>query len=215
MKSISQALLSRLPRYLEHLKSIPAEKGVYISSTAVANSLGLGHALVRKDLSRVCDKGHPKKGYVRLELIADIEAHLGYHFSVDAVIVGTGKLGSALLDYPGFQNYGMNLVAGFDLDPKIPITNSGKPIYPMYQLETFCHDKQIHMGVITVPAAQAQEICDQMVACGILAIWNFAPTHLRVPDHVLVHNENLAASLAGLRMQLRSTDPEEDHPNLF
>ena len=208
MKTISKALLSRLPRYLEHLKSVSSENGTYISSTAVAAALGLGHALVRKDLSRICDKGHPKKGYVRLELIADIESHLGYNFSMDAVLVGTGKLGSALLDYPGFLEYGMNLVAGFDIAPEHRGESTNKPVYPLSQLGAFCREQDIRLGIITVTVSSAQQICDLMVENGILSIWNFAPTHLRVPEHVRVHNENLAVSLAELRMQLRNLDSE-------
>ena len=200
---VSKALISRLPRYLEHLKAVPEENGSYISSTSVANALGLGHPLVRKDFSRVSNGGHPKKGYVRLELIADIEAFLGCDNTVDAVIVGTGKLGSALLGYSGFSEYGMNLVAGFDSTIHVSRKESGKPVYPMEMLERFCRERGIRLGVITVPAACAQEVCDQMVESGIRAIWNFAPIHLEVPEGVHVHNENLAASLAELRMWLR------------
>lgn len=210
MKKISKALLSRLPGYLEHLKSIPEENGEFVSSATVANSLGLGQALVRKDFSRVCDKGHPKLGYIRLELIADIEAFLGYNTDMDAVLVGTGKLGSALLDYTGFQKYGIHLVAGFDVNAETFHTEYGKPIYPVKELAAFCRENNIRMGVITVPAAYAQHICDQMVECGIQAIWNFAPIHLEVPKQVHVHNENLAVSLAELRMELRSLVAQEN-----
>ena len=68
-----------------------------------------------------------------------------------------------------------------------------------------CRRMKVHIGIITVPAAQAQIVCDQLVAGGVLAIWNFAPVHLSVPDHILVQNENLAASLAVLSKHLKKT----------
>ena len=202
---VSKALLGRLPRYLEHLKSLPASGGDYISSAAVATALGLGHVLVRKDFAKVSDGGHPKTGYLRLELIMDIESYLGYNNTTDAVIVGAGKLGQALLDYYGFHTYGMNVVAGFDINGLLRHTDEGKPIYPMEDLEGFCREQSILMGIITVPAEFAQEVCDRLVKCGIKAIWNFAAVHLTVPEGIVVQNENLASSLTELRMHLRAS----------
>ena len=116
-----------------------------------------------------------------------------------AVLVGAGKLGQALLCYEGFELHGLNLLAGFD---KLPSeTENGKPIYAMDQLKAFCYRNKIRIGIITVPAAYAQEVCDRMINCGIEAIWNFAPVNLTVPEHILVQSINLAASLAALRMQ--------------
>ncbi len=203
--NISKSLVARLPRYLDHLKSLPGTSGDYISSSSVASALGLGQVMVRKDFAKVSDGGHPKTGYLRRELIIDIENFLGYNNTTDAVLVGAGKLGQALLDYNGFGTYGMNLVAGFDIRQEPFRTGNGKEVYPMDTLERFCEEKHILMGIITVPAAYAQEVCDRMVACGIQAIWNFAPVHLSVPEHILVQNENLAFSLTELRMHLRTS----------
>ena len=202
---VSKALVSRLPRYLDHLKSLPRAHNDYISSASVASALGLGQVLVRKDFARVSDGGHPKTGYLRRELIVDIENFLGYNNTTDAVLVGAGKLGQALLDYYGFGTYGTNVLAGFDIHPEPTHTSGGKPVYPMDELERFCVEHGILMGIITVPAAYAQEVCNRMVACGIQAIWNFAPVHLHVPEHILVQNENLASSLTELRMHLRTS----------
>lgn len=203
-KKISKSVLKRLPGYLSYLKSIQDAETPYISATALAAALGMGEVQVRKDLAMVSDGGRPKIGYLRESLIDDIEQFLGYDNTTDAVLIGAGKLGQALLCYRGFDEYGLNILAGFDLNPTITQTENGKPIYPMSQLEPFCRSHKVLMGIITVPEQAAQEVCDQMVKCGIKAIWTFAPAHLEVPDTVMVHNENMANSLAVLSMHLQA-----------
>lgn len=203
-KKISKSVLKRLPGYLAYLKNVQEPESPYISATALANALGMGEVQVRKDLAMVSDGGRPKIGYLRESLIDDIEQFLGYDNATDAVLIGAGKLGQALLCYRGFDEYGLNILAGFDLNPTISQTENGKPIYPMSQLEPFCRSHKVLMGIITVPEQAAQQVCDQMVACGIKAIWTFAPTHLEVPDTVMVHNENMANSLAVLSMHLQA-----------
>ena len=208
-KEISKSVLKRLPGYLSYLKSIPEGEAVYISATALANALGMGEVQVRKDLAMVSDGGRPKIGYLRKQLIQDISQFLGYDNTTDAVLVGAGKLGQALMGYKGFDAYGLNVLAAFDAAPSADATDEGKPIYSMSQLSDFCRDNSVLMGIITVPAPYAQEVCDQMIACGIKAIWNFAPTHLDVPANILVQNENMATSLAVLSMHLQAQIKEK------
>ena len=203
-KEISKSVLKRLPGYLAYLKSLPEGSSAYISATALANALGMGEVQVRKDLAMVCDGGRPKIGYPRSVLIDDIEQFLGYDNTTDAVIIGAGKLGQALLGYSGFAAYGLNILAAFDVAPQAELTEDGKPIYHMNQLESFCRSHKVLMGVITVPAANAQQVCDQLISSGIKAIWNFTNTHLDVPANILVQNENMATSLAVLSMHLRT-----------
>ena len=203
-KNISKAVLKRLPGYVSYLRSIPEGESVYISATALANALGMGEVQVRKDLAMVSDGGRPKVGYHRESLIEDIEQFLGYDNTTDAVLIGAGKLGQALLGYVGFEAYGLNILAAFDAEPALDKTAEGKPIYPMNQLQSFCKGNKVLMGIITVPAACAQSVCDQLIQCGIKAIWNFAPTHLEVPQNILVQNENMATSLAVLSMHLQA-----------
>ena len=164
----------------------------------------MGEVQVRKDLAMVSDGGRPKIGYLRESLIEDIEQFLGYDNTTDAVLIGAGKLGQALLGYSGFEAYGLNILAAFDANPSAPATDDGKPIYHISQLEVFCRANKVLMGIITVPTPHAQWVCDQLIACGIKAVWNFAPTHLEVPDHILVQNENMATSLAVLSMHLQA-----------
>ena len=203
-KEISKSVLKRLPGYVAYLRALTDESSPYISATALANALGMGEVQVRKDLAMVSDGGRPKIGYLRESLIEDIEQFLGYDNTTDAVLIGAGKLGQALLGYNGFEAYGLNILAAFDAKPVANATEDGKPIYPMDQLESFCRANKVLMGIITVPTQYAQEVCDQLIACGIKAVWNFAPTHLDVPENILVQNENMATSLAVLSMHLQA-----------
>lgn len=203
-KKVSKSMLSRLPGYLNYLKSLPADQVTNISATALANALDLGDVQVRKDLAVVSGGGRRKTGHLRKNLINDIETFLDNHNVTDAILVGAGKLGQALLDYSGFEIFGLKIVAGFDRHPKLEKTSEGTPIYSMSELESYCRNREISVGIITVPAAHAQQVCDRMIACGVQAIWNFAPIHLKVPAHIPVQNENLAVSLTELRMRLRA-----------
>ena len=218
-KEISKATLKRLPTYLAYLKSLPEGSSVNISATALAAGLHMGEVQVRKDLALVSDGGRPKVGYNRkaliddnrAALIADIEQFLGYGNTNDAVLIGAGKLGRALLGYSGFAEYGLNIVAAFDEnDAIIGTSKSGKPIMHLSRLGEICRREQIKIGIITVPAEQAQGVCDLLISNGILAIWNFAPKHLNVPDHILVQNENMAASLALLCKHLNEQMKAEE-----
>ena len=208
-KEISKSVLKRLPGYLSYLKSSPEGEAMYISATALANALGMGEVQVRKDLAMVSDGGRPKVGYLRTRLIEDISQFLGYDNTTDAILVGAGKLGQALMGYKGFDAYGLNILAAFDVAPSAEATEEGKLIYPMDRLESYCRENSVLMGIITVPAPYAQQVCDKLIQCGIKAIWNFAPTHLDVPANILVQNENMATSLAVLSMHLQAQIKEK------
>jgi len=202
---VSRKLLQRLPLYLNHLRTLP-EDSDNISATAIASAVGLGHVQVRKDLAKVSDSGRCRTGRSREKLIRDIENYLDYVSPTGTIIVGAGKLGQALLDYDGFEESGLNVMAGFDIQPSAETTGNGKPIYPMNRLESFCRCYNVRIGIIAVPAETAQSVCDILVAHGIHAIWNFAPVRLHVPEYVVVQSENLAVSLAALRMQMQKRE---------
>ena len=203
-REISKAVLKRLPGYLSYLRTIPDGCSPYISATALANALGMGEVQVRKDLAKVSNGGRPKIGYLRESLIEDISQFLGYDNTPSAILVGAGKLGQALLGYSGFSAYGLNILAAFDAAPSSDMIKEGRPIYPMEKMESFCRTNKVLMGIITVPAEHAQKVCNQMIKCGVKAIWNFAPIHLDVPANILVQNENMATSLAVLSMHLQA-----------
>lgn len=201
---MSKQTLQRLPAYLNYLRR-PADKPPkYISATAIAEALGLNDVVVRKDLASVSSLGRPKVGYARVELIRELERFLGYDNTRDAVLVGAGKLGQALLAYGGFPQYGLNILAGFDSDPRLAdVEVAGKRILSMEKLPGLCRRVGVHIGIITVPGEHAQKVCDQLIDSGILAVWNFANAHLTVPEGILVQNENMAVSLALLSNHLK------------
>lgn len=199
---LSRKLMHRLPIYLNYLKNLPAHSE-NISATVMAKALGLGEVQVRKDLAKIAHTGRRRIGRNRELLIQDIEAYLDSAADTGTILVGAGKLGQALLDYSGFEEFGLNVMAGFDILPGKKQSDSGKPIYPMSRLESFCKCYDVHIGIITVPADSAQAVCDTLVSCGIKAIWNFSPVYLKVPEHISVQSENLAISLSSLRLQLQ------------
>lgn len=209
-KKISKLTLQRLPEYLSYLKEKRREGVKNISSPKIANDLHLNEVQVRKDIAGVSKtQGKPKMGHEIESLIEDIESYLGYNSLTDAVLVGAGQLGKALLSYKGFVNYGLDIVMAFDSNPKIIGTiYNGKEILSVSKMKSVCREKNIKIGIITVNADQAQHICDELVDCGIQAIWNFAPTHLKVPKDILVQNENMAASLAILSKHLSQKNKE-------
>ena len=206
-KPVSRKLLKRLPVYLNYLKNLP-EDSPNVSATAMAKALELGDVQVRKDLAKI-STGRRRTGRNRHQLMQDIEEYLNFAEETGTVVVGAGKLGRALLDYAGFEEAGFNVMAGFDIEPSIDISEGGKPIYPFSRLEHFCKHYDVHIGVIAVPEENAQSVCDTLVACGVRAIWNFAPVHLQVPEYVIVQSENLAVSLTSLRVQMKNRKAEE------
>lgn len=199
--NLSKQALKRLPVYMSYLKSLDTQQVEYISSSTVAEALDMNDVQVRKDLAAVCKTaGIPKKGFVVRDLIGGISDFLGYSQGNDAILIGAGNLGMALMSYRGFDNYGINIVAAFDSRPEI-IDN--KKVFDISYLDEICKKLNVKIGIITVPDTAAQKVCDLLVKSGILAIWNFAPTHIKAPEEILVQNENMASSLAVLSNHLR------------
>lgn len=197
---ISRATMGRLPDYLAFIRGLPKQME-YISATAIAKGLALGEVQVRKDLSAVCGAGRPKVGYAVATLSESIEAVLGTHTVCEAVIVGAGKLGMALLGYGGFAEYGISISRAFD------IHTEGKPpsVLKMEELPAYCSLHQVEIGIIAVPPEAAQAAADQLVRSGIKAVWCFAPKKLTVPPGVTVQYENMALSLAHLHQKVKNT----------
>ena len=201
--NVTKATLGRLPQYLQFLNGLPPGQYDHISATTIAKMLSLGEVQVRKDLAAVSGLGKPKVGYRTSELITDLEDALGCKKLTPAILVGAGKLGRALLDYNGFEEYGVQITAAFDCNEQVlRINKTSKEILPISSLKKYCTENGIRIGIITVGSGSAQDVCDQMLEAGITAIWNFAPCQLKVPDNVLVKQENLALSLAHLNSQI-------------
>jgi len=210
-KPVSVQTIKRLPLYLHYLKMLPASE-VNISATCIASGLGLNDVQVRKDIASVCSGGKPKTGYNTEKLIAGIQGYLGYDDTDKAVLVGMGNLGRALHNYEGFREYGLDIAAAFDTDPcVVGKVFRGKRVMPVSELKDLCGRLNVRIGIIAVPANNAQAICDILIEGGVKAIWNFATVHLKTPDTVLVQNENMAASLAILSKHLKQSAKKEDY----
>jgi redox-sensing transcriptional repressor len=203
LKLVSEPTLKRLPLYHRFLEEWKATGHETVSCTDIGLDLNLDSTQVRKDLESVGVAGRPRIGYVLANVIEELEHYLGWNNVNDAVLVGAGSMGSALLGYRKFEQCGLKIVTAFDLDPsKIGTRIHGKYVLPLEKLPNLVTRMHILIGIITVPAAEAQAVADSMIEGGIRAIWNFAPIRLRAPEHVIVHNEDLHCSLASLSQKL-------------
>ena len=197
--SVSIETIKRLPLYLRILKSKKEENIKNISSTTIANELKLNSIQVRKDLAAVSkEDGKPGVGFEIDKLIDDINEFLDLNQTKNVIIVGAGRLGQALLNYNQFENE-INVVMAFDKDKS---KCNGKNIRYIDEMSEVIKEMDIHIGIITVPKEEAQNVCDFMVQNGIEAIWNFAPVYLEVPKGVAVKNEDLSVSLSILIKQM-------------
>ncbi len=196
---IPRPSLARLPLYYRRLLLAIEEGEEVISSNDLGIAAGVPAAQVRKDLSHLGELGRAGIGYNTQQLAATLQDFLGLANDKDAIVVGAGNLGRALAAYPGFERYGLRIIALFDNDPvKVGMTIGDKQVFPVSKLVNLVRRLHVQMGIITVPADQAQAIADLMVEAGIQVIWNFAPRRVSVPSHVLLENEDLAARLATL-----------------
>ena len=165
--------------------------------------LKLDPTQVRKDLEAAGISGRPRIGYATAAVVDGIERFLGWKKVSEAFLVGAGSMGSALLGYRKFEECGLKIVAAFDSDPaKIGRKIHGKHVLVLGKLADLTQRMHVLIGIITVPAEQAQAVAELLVEGGVRAIWNFAPVRLRVPEHIIVHNEDLYCSLASLSQKL-------------
>ncbi len=202
-KTISRQSLQRLTQYYNYIKPLLIGEDENISATKIAEALNLNHVVVRKDLASISSSGKPKVGYNKSVLINEIGCFLGYNSVNDAIIIGAGKLGKALISFEGFKDYGFNILAAFDVDEEaLKEGASNKLLLPINKCENFCKRSKVKIGIVTVPDDNAQAVANLLVKCEIKAIWNFSSVKLLVPNDVLVHNENMAASMALLSNHL-------------
>lgn len=202
-RTIPQPSLKRLPQYHHYLVELEAKGIARVSCSTIGMDLGLVPVQVRKDLQYTGIIGKPKTGYSVSELVQAIETFLGWNNINEAFLVGVGNLGTALLGHERFSKFGLHIVAAFDTDQaKIGKWIHEKAVLPLDKLAELAPRMSIHLGIITAPAETAQAIADEMVKGGIQAIWNFAPVKLKVPEHIIVHNEDLYNSLASLSWKL-------------
>jgi redox-sensing transcriptional repressor len=201
----------RLPSYLLTVRQLQSEGAGYISGTYIAQELNLEPIQVRKDLAITGITGKPKKGYPVNDLIDSIEQFLGWNKAQDAVLVGVGNLGTALLGYEELRLHRLNIVAAFDTSPrKIGSRIHGVPVLSVDAIDIQVGSFRVKTAILTVPSSFAQETADLLVKAGIEAIWNFTNAKLRVPEHVVVQKEDLSSGYAMLCVMRRAKQMEAD-----
>ena len=205
MRKASEKTLSRLPFYLKAVQDFKEEGKEYVSASELAFSLSLNEEQVKKDLQIVSStNGIPRKGREINTLIRDIQDYLGYKNHMNAIVVGAGHLGQALLNYKGFTELGISIQAAFDVDSRIvDQAINGKPVFHFDKIKALVPKLNARIAIITVPVESANEVANRLVEAGIKAIWNFSPIHLNVDNNIIVENVNLASSLAVLSSKLK------------
>ena len=195
--------IQRLPVYLRFLKEqrLLGETGV--SCTQIAEELGQLSVQVRKDLAITGITGRPKVGYGINELITAIEVFLGWDHTTRAFLVGAGSLGSAILGYRGFVSFGLEVIAAFDIDrEKLGKKIHDCPVHHIDEMIAMGRDKQIDIGILTVPAQAAREVANLLVEVGVRGIWNYTPVRLELPEHIVCEHVKLSESFAVLSRSL-------------
>ena len=194
---IPEPALRRLPWYLAYV-SLLRERGVeYVSSTGIARGINVDASQIAKDLSFLDIKGKTRIGYEVALLEHKLEEFLGFRKRHRAAIIGVGSLGRALMQDSGLTNYGLEVVAGFDVDPaKIGTTHEGMPVYDVACLGEKARELGMEIGIVTVPVEYAQDAADSIVEAGLKAIWNFTPYRIQVPEEIVVTNTSIYAHLA-------------------
>jgi redox-sensing transcriptional repressor len=199
----SKSTLKRLALYTYLLENLQEQRAEYVSCTEIAREFDLEPTQVRKDFEATGEVGTSRVGFRVMTLLVRTRECLGWDHPRDAFLVGAGNLGQALLGYRDFEKCGLNIVAAFDRDPrKVGTLIFEKEVHPLTRLPELARKMEVNIGIITVPAAQAQKIVDLLVSCGILAIWNFSPGPLRIPKGIVLQNARLTQSLAVLTSSL-------------
>ncbi len=204
---IPEPALRRLPWYLAYAKIVQHQGGQFLSSTQIATNINIDASIVAKDLSYVNISGRTRVGYCIADLIDILEDFLGFKNTHRAFLFGVGNLGGALLHDRGLEQFGLNIVAGFDAKYELAGTSINR--VPIHHIDRFMElQKKIHVeiGVLTVPVEQAQEVSDIMIDSGIKAIWNFTPYRISAPKHIVVQNTSIYAHLALMFRRLKEIE---------
>ncbi|THB67779.1 MAG: redox-sensing transcriptional repressor Rex [Spirochaetaceae bacterium] len=202
-RPVSLPTIKRLPSYLHIIEAAKTEGRQFISGTIIAEELGLEPIQVRKDIAATGITGKPRIGFPVDELIDAISSFLRWNQVNQAILLGVGHLGTALMGYTEFRRHGLDIIAAFDADPsKQSKTINGINIYPIEEMEKFTRKQKPEIAILTVPSGVAQETADAVVAAGIKAVWNYTNVKLKLPPHVLVQKEDLSSGYAVLSVKM-------------
>jgi AT-rich DNA-binding protein len=194
---LPEPTLRRMPWYLAYLKLLKDKGEESVSSTQISKEINVDASQIAKDLSFLNITGKTRVGYDVNSLVDVLEDFLGFTKTHRAFIFGAGSLGAALLHDNGLEQYGLRVVAAFDVNPKkIGTVINGIPVYDINDYNKKRSELQVNIGILTVPVDKAQDVADQMIEGGIKAIWNFTPFRIKVPKHIVVQNTSIYAHLA-------------------
>ena len=206
-KNVPVPVLRRMPSYLSFVKTLQKQGEKYVSSTRIAEYMEIDSTQVTKDLSHTGISGKTRVGYEVDGFVRVLEDFLGFSRVDGAFLVGAGSLGCALLQDKGLDAFGLRIEAAFDVDrAKIGTRVNDIGIYHIDMFRAMAAERNVVTGIVTVPAENAQNVADLMVAWGIRAIWNFTPARIKVPQHIVVQNTTIYMDLAILFNKLYSRE---------
>lgn len=208
---LPEPTIRRLPWYLSYVRMLDNLHVEYVSSTQISKELNVQSSQIAKDLSFLNIRGKTRIGYEVNSLVSELEDFLGFNRQHDAVVIGTGSLGTALMQDHGLVNYGLNIVAGFDVRSEvIGQSVGGVPVYAIDELAAWQREHGVSIAILTVPVERAQETADLAIASGMTALWNFTPYRIKAPEDIVIANTSIYAHLAIIynRMHQTSIDIE-------
>ena len=195
--ALPEPTLRRLPWYLAYINLLNAKNIEYISSTQISKDINVDASQIAKDLSFLNIKGKTRIGYEVKSLAKELEDFLGFKRVHNTFMMGVGSLGAALIQDSGLSQYGLRIVAGFDVNPlRIGTSICGVPIFHVSELKMRQQELNAEIGVLAVPVENAQEATDVMINGGIKAIWNFTPFRIKAPENIVIQNTSIYAHLA-------------------
>lgn len=204
---LPEPTIRRLPWYLSYVRMLDNQHVEYVSSTQISKELNVQSSQIAKDLSFLNIRGKTRIGYEVRSLVTELEDFLGFNSHHDAVVIGTGSLGTALMQDHGLENYGLNIVAGFDVRSEvIGQCVGGVPVYAIDELAAWQREHGVSIAIITVSVENAQEVADMAIASGMTALWNFTPYRIKAPEDVVIANTSIYAHLAIIYNRMHKTN---------
>lgn len=204
---LPEPTLRRLPWYLAYVEILEKNAIEFVSSTAISRALSVDASQIAKDLSFLNIRGKTRIGYEVRELAEALADFLGFSRTHKAYIIGCGSLGKALLSDSGLEKYGLEIVAGFDINPDVISSKDlGVEIYHIDNIYEVMESNPASIGILAVPADMAQESADIAIGAGIKAIWNFTPYRVKVAEGIVMANTSIYAHLALIFNRLNSLE---------
>lgn len=208
-KTISSAVIKRLPRYYRYLGELLENDVVRISSKELSEKMNVTASQIRQDLNNFGGFGQQGYGYNVEYLYTEIGKILGLDKKYSVIIIGAGNLGQALANYTDFERRGFYISGIFDINPRlVGVSIRGVEIRMLDELESFIAHNNVNIAALTIPKSKARQVAQELVRLGVRAIWNFAPTDLNLPKEVMVENVHLAESLMRLSYNLKAREEE-------